>query len=244
MTDIAAIERASAIAWPAAETETVGEWVLSSGDGFSRRRNSAIPTGSLPDDPRQRVADVVAWYRERGILPRFRITSACDPEADEMLERSGWALEASTLVMSRPLCDAGSVEGIAESQTASDAWIDAELNALGLDRSLVGPWLETIKAVPQPAVFAMAIDEGESAGAGFGVVVDRLLASFEIAVVEHRRRRGHGRRLMAALHAFGLREGADDAFLQVMEDNSPAIALYEHLGYATLYRYWYRVHPA
>jgi ribosomal protein S18 acetylase RimI-like enzyme len=45
---------------------------------------------------------------------------------------------------------------------------------------------------------------------------------------------------MEALHAFGVEQGAEYAFLQVAEDNVPAVNLYRGLGYEPLYRYWYR----
>lgn len=244
MTTVDAIERAAAIAWPAAETEQLGEWVLSFGSGFSRRRNSAVPSGPLPADPEQRIAKVVSRYLDQGVTPRFRVTSACEPEVDELLESAGFHLEAPTLVLTRPLGDARTTEGVVTSPTVSESWIAAELAALDVDRSLVDSWIETIRAVPRPAAFATALEGRGAAGAGLGVVVDGLLASFEIAVADQHRRRGHARRLMTALHTFGVSEGAGTAFLQVMESNRPAIALYDALRYETAYRYWYRVHGA
>ena len=35
--------------------------------------------------------------------------------------------------------------------------------------------------------------------------------------------------------------GAQGAYLQVMLNNPPALALYQRLGFAEAYRYWYRV---
>lgn len=219
----------------------MGEWVLSAGGGFSRRRNSSVPIGPYLSDAEHQVERVAAWYRERGVVPRFRITPECAPETDELLMQLGYIREAPTVVLARSLDASVIPDGIVESPVATDAWITAELDALGIDRSLVGPWVETINAVPSPRVFAMAINEGAAIGAGFGVVVDGLLASFEVAVAEAHRRQGHARRLMAALHAFGAREGAGEAFLQVEEANAPAIALYESLGYRLAYPYWYRL---
>ena len=159
---------------------------------------------------------------------------------DSILADRGLVLEAPTLVMSRPLGSTESVEGVTESPVVTDSWVETELVALGIDRSSIGPWLATIAAVPSPASFVVPIDDGEPAGAGFGVVVDALLGVFEIVVRPEYRRRGHAGRIMAALHQFGMREGAQRVFLQVLEDDEPAIALYRSLGYEVSHRYWYR----
>ena len=237
---VQSIEAAAAVAWPPKESLTLGSWELSAGDGFSRRRNSAVPAGPLPENLERRFSDVGEWYRVRGLPTLYRITPLCDTAVDDVLADRGLVLEAPTLVMSRSLVATDLVEGVAESPVVTDTWVETELAALGIDRSSIGPWLATIAAVPSPASFVVPVDGGESAGAGFGVVVDALLGVFEIVVRPEYRRRGHARRLMAALHQFGTRDGAQRAFLQVLEDDEPAIDLYRSLGYEVSHRYWYR----
>ena len=237
---VQSIEAAAAVAWPPKESLTLGSWELSAGDGFSRRRNSAVPAGPLPENLERRFSDVGEWYRVRGLPTLYRITPLCDTAVDDVLADRGLVLEAPTLVMSRSLVATDLIEGVAESPVVTDTWVETELAALGIDRSSIGPWLATIAAVPSPASFVVPVDGGESAGAGFGVVVDALLGVFEIVVRPEYRRRGHARRLMAALHQFGTREGAQRAFLQVLEDDEPAIDLYRSLGYDVSHRYWYR----
>jgi len=88
-----------------------------------------------------------------------------------------------------------------------------------------------------------------SAGDGFsrrrnavvpsGPVPDDL-GIFEIAVLPDEQRRGHLRRMLSALHSFGPREGTEQAYLQVVEDNDAADALYRSTGYGVSHRYWYR----
>ncbi len=237
---IEAIERVAASSWPTAERTTVGEWVLSAGDGFSRRRNSAAPCGPLPGDVERRLDDVAAWYTVRGLSPLYRITPTCDPAIDRILDERGYRLEAPVSVMTRALDGVEPVLGVASSPVATEAWVATELEALDVDRSLAGPWLATIAAVPSPASFVTSLGDDGAAGAGFGVVGEGLLGVFEVAVRPGERRRGHAKRIMEALHAFGAREGATRAFLQVAEDNDPALNLYRALGYEPLYRYWYR----
>jgi ribosomal protein S18 acetylase RimI-like enzyme len=54
------------------------------------------------------------------------------------------------------------------------------------------------------------------------------------------RRRGLATALLHALAAWGQKCGASRAYLQVMQDNAPAQALYERVGFRTLYGYHYR----
>jgi ribosomal protein S18 acetylase RimI-like enzyme len=199
-----------------------------------------VPAGPLPENLERRLSDVGAWYRVRGLPTLYRINPLCDAAVDEALADRGLMLEAPTLVMSRPLESTGPVEGVTESPIATTAWVETELAALDIDRSSIGPWLATIAAVPSPASFVVRTEEGEPVGAGFGVVADSLLGVFEVVVRPEHRRKGHAGRIMAALHRFGMSEGAERAFLQVLESDEPAIALYESLGYEVSHRYWYR----
>jgi len=237
---IAAIESAAEVAWPPLERALLGEWRLSAGHGFSRRRNSAVPAGPLPDDLNRRMNEVADWYTTRGLDPLYRVTPLCDPAIDDALAQRGFSLEDPVLVMTRSLSDDRTPDGIVATPGATDEWITAELDALGIDRSLVDPWLATIQGVPSPARFVMSTHGSDPVGAGFGVVVENLLGVFEMAVRPDQQRRGHATEMMSALHSFGSREGAEQAYLQVVEDSDVAVSLYRSVGYEVSHRYWYR----
>jgi ribosomal protein S18 acetylase RimI-like enzyme len=49
---------------------------------------------------------------------------------------------------------------------------------------------------------------------------------------------------MAALLEWGAERGATTAYLQVLGDNAPALALYERLGFVTHHAYRYLASPA
>lgn len=237
---IAAIESAAEVAWPPLERASLGEWRLSAGHGFSRRRNSVVPAGPLPDDLRGRLESVSDWYAIRGLPVLFRVTPLCDPAIDDALDQRGFSLEDPVLVMTRSLSEDEGANRIVASPTVTDDWIATEVDALGIDRVVVDPWITAITAVPSPASFVTSKHGSESVGAGFGVIVDDLLGVFEMAVRPDQQRRGHATEMMSALHSFGYREGAEQAYLQVVEDSDVAVSVYRSVGYEVSHRYWYR----
>lgn len=82
---------------------------------------------------------------------------------------------------------------------------------------------------------------GQPAVCGLGVRTGDAYGIFAVVARPDLRRQGHGRALVAAMLMAARREGARSAWLQVGQDNAPARALYEGLGFATSYGYWYRV---
>jgi GNAT superfamily N-acetyltransferase len=87
------------------------------------------------------------------------------------------------------------------------------------------------------------VSEGAPVAAGIGVLVDDWLGVFEVVVDPSQRRRGHGRVLLEALHAWAAERAVTRSFLQVVVENRAAVALDKHLGYEEAYRYWYRRDP-
>ena len=58
------------------------------------------------------------------------------------------------------------------------------------------------------------------------------------------RGRGLATWIVAALSNRAGQAGARYAFLQVNDDNAPALAVYEKFGFATVYAYHYRARPS
>ena len=101
----------------------------------------------------------------------------------------------------------------------------------------------------------MTAPGGPGGGAGGGGAVDPWAAQGYAAyaedwvgfrgieVVPLRRRQGLARTVMAALFSWSAELGATTAYLQVLGDNSRALALYESLGFTTHHAYAYLTPP-
>jgi len=74
---------------------------------------------------------------------------------------------------------------------------------------------------------------------GLGVLVDDKLGLFDIATRVDSQGRGLARQLCKGLLDWGVRRGAQTAFLQEPATNTPAIRLCEGLGFEPAYRYGY-----
>ena len=98
-----------------------------------------------------------------------------------------------------------------------------------------------VESIVVPAGFASLREEGEWAALAFGALHEGWLCCESVVADPRRRGRGHARRLMSALLAWGAARGARAVCLQVAADNAPALALYRSLGLRReLYRYHYR----
>jgi GNAT superfamily N-acetyltransferase len=106
------------------------------------------------------------------------------------------------------------------------------------------------RRLPRSAAAAELHEDGSLVTARIGdaasgvAAVDGDWAGFRsIEVSPDRRREGLGLAVMAALLGWAAERGATTAYLQVIGDNIPALALYERLGFVEHHRYRYLALP-
>jgi ribosomal protein S18 acetylase RimI-like enzyme len=91
-----------------------------------------------------------------------------------------------------------------------------------------------VSRIELPAAFATL---GEGLGYGLCVVDGELAELGSIMIDAGHRGQGLGKAMVKSLLGFAATEGARTAFLQVDCANTPAVRLYERLGFRSLYRY-------
>ena len=250
---IRTIEELSLNAWPAVQTLLVGGWIVRFSGGYTRRANSVIPLYPVQGNPGQQIAACEALYRAQGLPVIFKMTSACTPpDLDDLLEARGYAFDAHTSVQ---LLDLSQTNFTPQGNLTLSALPDAEWGAaFQRMHHLEGETAQKharilAQILPQTCYASLEADTpagvrsagGEIAACGLGVLQDGYLGLFDIITAEGQRRRGYARQLMAGLLSWGKGQGAHAAYLQVMLNNPPALALYAGLGFREIYRYWYRV---
>ena len=264
--EIVALERAAAVHWQAAETATLGGWLLRADSGFTGRANSALPLGD-PGMPLARAFDEVeAWYRGRGLPPMIAIpgpVGAVGGPMDALLAARGWQLRSGPAVVMT--ADAGDVAGAPAPAGAGAAragpagagaagaggpavtfaarpdqdWL-ARYHYRGAE--LPAAALRLLLSAPWQA-FAKVTADGRTVAVGRLSVAAGWAGITAVNVAPDHRRRGLGTAITRALAAEAIRQRVSRVFLQVDEGNDAAQALYERCGFAARHRYHYRVAP-
>jgi len=238
----------AALGWRALETARLGDWLLRSSGGFTARANSALALGDPGMDAEDAVAMVQEWYAGRGQPARLQVPdSTLDPQVARRLDTHGWTRSPEVHVMTAEL---GHVLQAADLGAATDLELrldpkpDAEW--LACYRQDGGPLPEAARAVltNHPAVQFASLRSGTQVLAIARVTVDgRWAGVFGVEVTPAAR----GRRLGATVTAGALRwagqQGARRTYLQVQQDNEPALTLYERLGYTRHHGYHYLAEP-
>jgi len=243
---IRALEELSLNAWPAQQTLLLDGWLLRFADGYTRRANSVQPLYPSSGAPLEdKIAACEELYRQQGLPVIFKLTPASQPaELDARLEGLGYRREADTSVQTLDLASyaaPGEDASLTLQASLSEEWL-ALYGRMSASRPEQLARHRAILAAIQPdACYAALSVEGVPAACGLAVRQSGWVGIYDILVDPAQRRRGLGLRLVRALLGWGARGGARDAYLQVMQNNPPALALYAKLGFSQSYPYWYRV---
>lgn len=200
--------------FPDLETEPLGAWLLRrSATATARRANSVLafePSGAADD-----VDRVVAHYVAHGQRPIAAVLPG-SPE-EELFRLRGWVLESN---------DADTMFLVGSVATARRRRANSASPPVG-PVELTEDRLNGARA----RIGKMA--------SGVAAYADDWVGLRDIEVDPHHRRQGLGLAVVNALLGWGAERGATTAYLQVLADNAPALALYERLGFRThhVYRY-------
>jgi ribosomal protein S18 acetylase RimI-like enzyme len=125
----------------------------------------------------------------------------------------------------------------------SDGWGSAYAAARGLSPAEAAAHAVILQTIALPTAYATWRVDGVALAFGLGVLDYGRLGLFDIATAAEARRQGAARKVVSSLLGWGKSLGADTAWLSVIADNDPAIALYENFGFGERYRYHYRAEP-
>ncbi len=238
-------------AWPARESRELDGWQLRRHTVPSRRVNSVWPNawgGAIP--LAVKLEKVEAYYAAENQPARYQICPAALPQGlDDVLEARGYRVDAPTAVQ------VAQVENVLEASQAyarvfenetriseklSMDWVAAYCEVQGAPESEAGHRRSALGLVERPSIYVQIDLDDKPVAVGRGVLDDQWLGIFSMATHERYRRRGLATAVIHALSGWGQGKGVKNLYLQVMDVNTGALALYSNLGFETLYHYHYR----
>jgi ribosomal protein S18 acetylase RimI-like enzyme len=231
-------------AWPAASVVYDGSWqVRLTGGHPSKRLNCLVPLD--PSDHRDvelRIEKARKRFEHYGRTLLVRETPLSPKPLLETLAADGWAPFETVSVMVADLAGLELPDTLGHLPSHDiGRYIDASLAVHGEDQSLKPAMAEILSAIKPATGLFIAENPGEGPVAVTLCVQDADLAGIlSFAVAADRRRQGAGTEMLTAALRWARISGARTAWLQVHEDNVPALSLYARFGFkqAYQYRYW------
>ncbi len=238
------VEEASLNAWPAFQQSLYDGWVLRFSRGFTKRANSIVPLYPAQQSPLEKVRYCENLYARERLKTIFRLTTVIDSDPlDAMLARRDYQRVDPTCVLARELTATRFPTTPHFREISRDRWLDAYAQATDMPDAGRRLHATLLAGICTPHVFGAIIAHGTPVAWGLAVIEAELVGLFDIVTHPEARRLGHARALVTSLIDWGQRGGARHAYLQVIESNQPARALYAQLGFENLYDYWYRIEP-
>ncbi len=240
------IEEASLNAWPAMQQLLLDGWLLRFSRGFTKRANSIVPLYPPIGDEQKplaaRVRHCENLYAREGLQTIFRLPAITDVAAlDAYLESRGYHLVDPTLVLTTSALAQPTHQGFA--LVPAEHWLEVYAELTGMPEAARKLHGAIVSGIPSECGFAILQSGTRAVACGLGVLDGDLLGLFDIVTRSEARRSGHGTALVSSLLGWGHGCGAGLAYLQMIESNAPADALYRKLGFESLYNYWYRISP-
>ena len=249
--DIFALERASARGWRAREVTTnVDGWLLRADQGWTGRANSALALRTLQRPLGDVLAQLQAWYAERGLPARIQIPQPAGDALGLALGRLAWIAADPTDVL---ICRLDLLTDRVGDRVDGRVGVNVRFDPAPDVAWLSGYHYRGGAALPAGAaellrrhdnvVFARVDGVDGPVAIARGAVDDGWLGITAVDVHPAHRRRGLAVAVVAALVHWGVETGANRAYVQTDETNRPAHTLFEAMGFYHHHSYHYRSAP-
>ncbi len=240
------VEELAANAWAPYTVQALGGWRLRATFGVTKRANSAWTVGAAPEG--DWLAAVERFYRRRGMPSCFYVSDATPPGVDEALAAAGYEKLFPCFFMTGDAAETPErlpADARFEARFADDAddgWIADFIRLEGFEPARAAAYAHIFRAIGPAKTFLRLTSRegGETVGLATAVAERGFAGLSNVVVAPAFRRQGAAAQLLRALSSWAAGEGARTLWLQVLEDNAPALALYRKAGFDVLSRCHYR----
>ncbi|WP_141431821.1 GNAT family N-acetyltransferase [Bacillus sp. 03113] len=239
------IEELSMNALPAISTVLYDGWVLRFSNGYTRRANSVNPIYPSSENVESKIDTCEKLFHQKNLSVVFKITDHVFPEdLDDVLQERGYDMDSETSVQQLDLLhiEEPSNHNVEWKPEWNEKWFKSycTLNQVSeKDQPTLKKMLMNL--VPECCFIMLKNNNDEVIACGLGILEDGFMGLYDIVTDETCRKQGYGKQLVLNLLQWGKRNGANQAYLQVMLNNQPALKLYAQVGFKEKYKYWYRL---
>ena len=239
------IEEAGLNAWPAHQQLLYDGWLLRFADGYTKRANSVNPLYPSRLQLQTKIERCEAQYCRMGLPPVFRLTPLAGAGLDEALARRGYQVLHPTRVLTLDLQGwrAPDLAACSVRHLPLEQWMGIFSEISGSLVAKQPAHAQILRNILNPYICAAIEIDGRWLACGLGVQEGEWFGLFDIVTHPEHRRQGLSTCLIAGMLDWARHQGARRSYLQVMENNLPALGLYDKLGYTDGYGYWYRLPP-
>ena len=247
-TTIKQIEDMSLNAWPSHKMELYDGWILRFSYFYTHRTNSVEQFGTSTLTWREKIPYCENVYRRLGTPAIFKISPLVSPDFDYVLENRGYEIQHTTNVMTMKLSgarlDTPYQDLVRFCDTIPERWISSLFSLKNTTNPIHRKVVPSMySSIPKETICAYIEENGTIIATGLGILDRDYIGLYAIHVREDFRGRGYARRICTGLLKEGMKKGAEQAYLQVVEGNTSARSLYKSLGFCQFYTYWFRVQP-
>ncbi|MDX3005952.1 GNAT family N-acetyltransferase [Kribbella solani] len=231
--------------WPAASSTELDGWLVRRNAGVTLRANSVLPAGA-PFDLGRALDYVENLYAAQGIAPSFQVGPAAQPgDLDAYLAARRYQLRNPTLVLCATVSEV--LANLPEPDVAvnisaapDDHWMDFWWSVDGRGGSAAQAAARQILNRSR-ALYAVIPSGPPVRAIGRLALVGDWAGLYCLAVDPRHRRLGLAQAIIHGLLRKATTLGTERVWLQVVESNAPARALYDRLGFQVASRYHYRI---
>jgi N-acetylglutamate synthase len=244
------LERIMVEGWPPLERAELGGWLLRAGDGFTRRANSVLPLGDPGVSLSEAVDRCQGWYDNRRLQRLFALfgpagfTVGGDPLGRELLARAyqpfGRTAVLTAAIQGLPSelpHPSGATVRLESAPSGGwwNAWAAHDERNAGAEPSAA----RAVMSGSPDQLFASLEIDGVTVGIARVAFTQGWAGVFALHVTPDHRRTGVAVQLMGALADAARSRGIRSVYLQVLNASTPALGLYERLGFSTHHEYCY-----
>lgn len=240
------LDRHADAAWPSAERQPAGPWMLRAASGVTQRANSVLTSGpALMDscDLNDWIASAESFYADRWLPTIFYLSPAAVPDnLSRELEQRGYQIQESAEVWTVPAdrllqtTPSDHAHQITLSNHPDAGWIDCAFDEPIQRRRIHQQIVQSIK---RQRVFASIRQGNLTVACGLAVTADGWTGLSCMHTHPAHRRQGHAAAILNALARWSIQHDAPNIYLQLVAGNLPARRLYQRGGFLFAYPFYF-----